>query len=202
MSCSDVLFCFFIVFLLFSGENCLTKITPFFLSPQWGAQRCVHCERAQQTASAATLSVWAAAQSPIVTQHVLHVCITITKAAAWLTAPQAPTSSRAGAASAPSFAPKPNLPTLTDTLSMEESACLNVHLGTHALHQTGELLFNLNLPWFNTPPYCCFANIEFSSILTVSLETGSHHSLCMAFKIMKAVKHAEEFHLDMLWLLL
>lgn len=95
-------------------------------------------KRAHQTASAATLSVWAAAQSLIVTQHVPHVCITTTKGAAWLIALWVPTSSRAGAASALNFAPKSTILTLTASSSMEESACLNAHLVTSVLHPTGE----------------------------------------------------------------
>lgn len=93
---------------------------------------------AQQTASAATLSVWAAAQSLLVTQHVRPVCITSTKDAVWLNALPAPTSLRAGAASAPSSAPKSTFPTLTASSSTEESACLNARLGICALHPTGE----------------------------------------------------------------
>lgn len=109
------------------------------LCPRQSAQRSVRDERAQRTASAATPSAWAAAQSLEVTQHVQHVCITTIKDAAWPTAHPAPTSSRAGAASVPSSAPKSTSPILTASSSMGKSACLNAHLGTHAPRPTGEL---------------------------------------------------------------
>lgn len=96
-------------------------------------------ERAQRTVSAATPSAWAAAQSLIATQHVRHVCITTTKAAAWLTAHPGPTSLRAGAASVPSSAPKSTSLISTASSSTGRSACLNAHLGTRAPHPTGEL---------------------------------------------------------------
>lgn len=114
-------------------------MSPLSLSAHQSAQRSVCDERAQRTASAATLSVWAAAQSLVVTQHVQHVCIITTKDAVWPTALPAPTSSRAGGASALSFAPKSTSPTSTASSSTAASACLNVHMGTCRPHPTGEL---------------------------------------------------------------
>lgn len=108
------------------------------LCPHQSAQRSVCGECAQQTASVATPSAWAAAQSLVVTQHVRHVCITTTKDAAWPTAHPAPTSLRAGAASVPSSAPKSTSPISTVSSFTGESACLNAHRGTHAPHPTGE----------------------------------------------------------------
>lgn len=52
------------------------------------------------------------------------------------------------------------------------------------------------------PPDCCITKTEFSPADIVSLEAANHHCLCVAFKIVKATKHVEEFRLDMLWLLL
>lgn len=115
---------------------CTFNTSPLF--PHQSAQRSVCGERAQRTASAATLSVWAAAQSLVATQHVQHACITTTKDTAWLTALPAPTSSRAGAASAPIFAPNSTSPTWTASSSTVESACLNALLGIRALDPTGE----------------------------------------------------------------
>ncbi len=117
--------------------KCIIHPPPPPSLPQ-SAQRSVYGERAQRTASAATLSVWAAAQSLVVTWHVRRVCITTTKDAAWLTALPAPTSSRAGAASVQSFAPKSTSPTSTASSSTAESACLNAHLVTCVPDTTGE----------------------------------------------------------------
>lgn len=100
-------------------------------------------ERALRTVSAATLSVWAAAQSPVVTQHVRRVRITITKVAVWPTALPAPTSSRAGDASVLSSVPKSTSPTSTASSSTVESACPSAHTGTCRPRPTGELLSTL-----------------------------------------------------------
>lgn len=116
-----------------------TNPPPLSLSPIQSALRSVDGERAQRMATAATLSVWAAAQSLEATQHAPRACITTTKGAAWPTALPAPTNLRAGAASAPSSAHKSTSPNSTASSSTAMSACPSARLGTRALRPTGEL---------------------------------------------------------------
>lgn len=102
-------------------------------SPLQSARRSVHGGRARRAASAATPSVWAAARCPTATRPARRACITSTRAAAWPTAPRGPTSSRAGAASAPSSASKS-----TASSSTARSAWASAPLDTPAPRPTGE----------------------------------------------------------------
>lgn len=113
--------------------------TPLLPCVHQSARRIACRGLALRTASAATPSAWEAVPPPTTTRRARPACITSTRAAASPTVRPTATSSRAGAASAPSSVPKSTWQTRTASSFTAGSACLSVRQGTRAPHPTGRL---------------------------------------------------------------
>ena len=130
--------------------DCLTSVLP--LSSSVSPQFVLNVARwpVQTRVSVATASAWAAARNPTTTWRAPPASTTTTRAAACRTAPRAPTSSRAGAASPWTCALKSTYLATLSLSSTGENACLNAPPASHATRQISK-----DVP-FPSESRCCF----------------------------------------------
>lgn len=114
-----------------------TDLFPIFLCLLQSARNTASLP-AQTRGSAATASVWAPAPSPTTTWPAPPASTTTTRGAACQTAPQTPTSSRAGAASPWTCALKCTCPATLTLSSTGENACPTAPLASHAMRLIGK----------------------------------------------------------------
>lgn len=113
------------------SDICVPRVPPHpSLSPQYVLN--VAHSPVQTRASVATASAWAAALNPTTTWRAPPASTTTMRAAACRTAPRAPTSSRAGAASPWTCALKCTYLATLSLSSTGENACPNAPPASHA----------------------------------------------------------------------